>query len=60
MKYIRQYYYTITNYNNKDKNIDSVDKWRVNASVPILQILNANYLVPLFHMSRETNKNVET
>ena len=56
MNYISQYDQKITKDKKKGKNIDSVNKWKVNHSVPILNLLKENYHVPLLHMSYKTIK----
>ena len=60
MNHISQYDEIITKEKEKYKRIDKGNKWKVNALVPLLNLLEANHRFPLFHQSRKTIKHVET
>ena len=60
MNYILQYDDHITKGKGQNKNIVAGDKWKVNASVPLLKILKENDRVPFLHMSHKTIEEVET
>ena len=60
MNYILQYDDNMTKGKVKNKNIFDGDKWKVNASFPLLRLLKEGNRFPLLHMSCKTIKEVET
>ena len=60
MNYISQFDDNTTKEKEKDKNIDTGDKWKVNSLVSLLSLLKANNCVPLLQIIFKTIKHVET
>ena len=60
INYISQYYKSMNKKKVKDNKIDAIYKWKVNYSVPLLNLQQANYHCPLLPMSLKTIKHAES
>ena len=59
-KLFSQYDDKMTKEKDKQKNIETGDKWRIDASVTLLKLLKANDRVPLLHMIHKNIKDAKT
>ena len=59
MNYTPQYYDKMNKQKEQDNNIDTGYKWKLYASVPLLELLKTNYHVPIFHLSSKKIKDID-